>query len=156
MKKVLVLSTAIALAVVLSACGNKDGKTSASATPTIAVKTVSPAATASATPTKAPATTAPATTAPAAAAAELTMIASSATFKFDKEEYKVKKGQPIKLTLVNKDGVHGIGITDLNVKLDKSTMSQTITPDKAGTYVIKCIIPCGSGHMTMTSKLIVE
>jgi cytochrome c oxidase subunit 2 len=89
------------------------------------------------------------------ASTELLLKASDKTFKFDQEEYTIKKGVPIKLTLVNESGTHGVSISGLNVDLKGSKLSQTITPDKEGTYTIKCNFPCGGGHMTMTAKLIV-
>jgi cytochrome c oxidase subunit 2 len=89
------------------------------------------------------------------AATELLLKASDKTFKFDKEEYTIKKGVPIKLTLVNESGTHGLSISGLDVQLKGSQLSQTITPDKEGTYTIRCIVQCGNGHMTMTAKLIV-
>jgi cytochrome c oxidase subunit 2 len=89
------------------------------------------------------------------ASTELLLKASDKTFKFDQEEYTIKKGVPIKLTLVNESGTHGLSISGLDVQLKGSKLSQTITPDKEGTYTIRCIVQCGNGHMTMTAKLIV-
>jgi cytochrome c oxidase subunit 2 len=89
------------------------------------------------------------------AATELVFKASTDTFKFDKEEYTIKKGETIKLTLVNEKGTHEIIIKGLDVNLNAGQMSQIITPDKAGTYTVKCNYPCGTGHITMTAKLIV-
>jgi cytochrome c oxidase subunit 2 len=131
MKKLLGLLLVLTLVLALSACGSKKDE----ATDTI----VDPA--------QASGTT--------VASTELVLHASDKTFKFDKEEYTIKKGEPIKLTLVNESGTHALTISGLDVNLKKGQMSQTITPDKAGTYTIKCTYPCGSGHMTMNAKLIV-
>lgn len=129
MKKLLGFLLVLSLAFALSACGSKKEDTSSAS--------VAPAS---------------GTT---EAATELQLKASDKTFKFDKEEYTIKKGEPIKLTLVNESGMHGLSISGLNVKLNSAQMSQTITPDKAGTYTIQCTVPCGAGHMTMSAKLIV-
>ncbi|WP_248930178.1 cupredoxin domain-containing protein [Paenibacillus hamazuiensis] len=80
----------------------------------------------------------------------------ASNFQFDKPEYKVKKGQDVKITLENKQGVHGVQIQGINVKLDASKLSQTFKADKEGTYDIICSVPCGSGHVNMKAKLVVE
>jgi len=89
------------------------------------------------------------------AATELQLKASSKTFKFDQDEYTIKKDEPITLTLVNESGVHGLSIGGLDVALNSKKMTQTIIPKKAGTYTIKCNVPCGTGHMTMSAKITV-
>jgi cytochrome c oxidase subunit II len=131
MKKLLGLILVLTLVFALSACGSKKEDVSNGVVE----------------PVKASGTT--------EASTELQFIASDKTFKFDKAEYTIKKGEPIKLTLVNESGTHAIIIRELNVNLKAGSMSQTITPDKAGTYTISCNYPCGSGHMTMNAKLIV-
>jgi cytochrome c oxidase subunit 2 len=150
----------IVLIIVLSACGaKKDENTMAAKTPAA----TEPAATAPVTTNAPTATAAPAasesvTTAPASsdAAQEVKLIASAVTFKYDKPEYHVKKGVPVKLTLEMKDGKHGARLADFNVNLNADKPTATFTPDKAGTFLIKCSVPCGTGHMTMTANLIVE
>lgn len=94
------------------------------------------------------------TDAGAAAGQQVKLVASN--YEFDQKEYKVKKGEPITITLENKQGIHGVSIKDLSVNLDNNKKTITLTPDKAGSYPIICSIPCGSGHATMKSVLIVE
>lgn len=77
-------------------------------------------------------------------------------FQFEQKEYKVKQGQDVTFTLENKEGMHGISINGLNVKLDNGSKTATVKADKAGTYDIICTVPCGQGHISMKSKLIVE
>lgn len=89
-----------------------------------------------------------------APAQEITIKAKN--FEFDQPEYHVKKGQPVKITLVNDQGNHGIEIKEFKVNLNGSKNSATFTPDKTGTFDIRCSVICGSGHATMASKLIVE
>jgi cytochrome c oxidase subunit 2 len=140
----------IVLIIVLSACGAKKDEN------TMAVKT--PAATTTPVVTIAPTASESVTTAPASsdAAQEVKLIASAVTFKYDKTEYHVKKGVPVKLTLEMKDGNHGARLADFNVNLNADKPTATFTPEKAGTFLIKCSVPCGSGHMTMSANLIVE
>lgn len=77
-------------------------------------------------------------------------------YQFDQKEYRVKQGEDVTFTLENKEGMHGVMINGLNVKLDNATKTATVKADKAGTYDIICTIPCGPGHMNMKAKLIVE
>lgn len=92
--------------------------------------------------------------APAAGPATGELKITATNWAFDQKEYKVKKGETIKVTLDSKEGAHAI-------KIDKfgevgTNKSKDITFDKAGTYEIICSIPCGSGHAAMKAKLIVE
>ena len=140
-KQLIFFASVIALILVLSACGSSTNKSAANTTTPATV--VSPATVVT----------------PATASGDVQdvqLIASAKTFKYDKEEYIVKKDQPVKLTLVEKDGVHGAELKDFNINLDATHLTSTFTPTKAGTYVIKCSVPCGAGHMTMTTKLTVQ
>ncbi|RXZ80127.1 cytochrome C oxidase subunit II [Paenibacillaceae bacterium] len=87
------------------------------------------------------------------AAQELNITAEN--FNFDKEEYRIKKGEPVAISLKSNQGTHGIEITNTNYKI-KEGKSQTVTFNDAGEYLIKCNVPCGNGHGKMVSKLIVE
>ncbi|TCN00794.1 cytochrome c oxidase subunit 2 [Paenibacillus sp. BK033] len=80
------------------------------------------------------------------------VVIKASSWEFDQPEYRIKKGQTIKLELI--DGVHGVEIEKTNVKLTQNK-AKTITLD-AGEYEIKCNIPCGGGHSKMSAKLIVE
>ncbi|HTM68804.1 MAG TPA: cupredoxin domain-containing protein [Candidatus Binatia bacterium] len=80
-------------------------------------------------------------------------------FAFDPSEIRVKQGEKIKLTLVNSDGRHGIGIPAFNVSLkpaEGESGSTVFIADKAGTYPFFCDVFCGSGHRGMKGTLIVE
>ncbi|MCR8642363.1 cupredoxin domain-containing protein [Paenibacillus sp. N1-5-1-14] len=87
------------------------------------------------------------------AGSTLKIVASN--FQFDQAEYKVKKGDKLKIVFSNKEGVHAMEIKDLNVKLDKATASQEVTFDKVGEFEIHCALLCGTGHDKMISKLVV-
>lgn len=96
---------------------------------------------------------APAASASGPATGDLKIVATN--WKFDKETYNVKKGETLKVSLDSKEGAHALKINGINVEV-KAGQSKDITFDKAGTYEIICSIPCGTGHATMKSKLIVE
>jgi cytochrome c oxidase subunit II len=77
---------------------------------------------------------------------------------FDQTEYKVTKGEALKISFVSKEGVHALHIAGngVDIKLDRNTPSQQFTFDKPGTYDVECVLPCGEGHATMKSKLVVQ
>jgi len=85
---------------------------------------------------------------------EVKLVASN--FEFDQKEIKVKKGQKVKLTFTNKEGMHDIEIPDLKVKAAKAGTAVEFVADKAGTFEYKCGIMCGTGHDGMKGNLIVE
>ena len=89
----------------------------------------------------------------AVAKEDVTVVASD--FQFDQAEYKVKKGEQVNFTLKVDSGNHGFLIPELDISMTEPG-SKAYKLDKPGTYEIVCNIPCGSGHMSMKSKLIVE
>ncbi|MBP1988958.1 hypothetical protein [Paenibacillus eucommiae] len=86
----------------------------------------------------------------------LKIVASN--WHFDEPEYKVTKGDKLKVSLVQKEGIHAVHITGegLDVTLDKNNPSQEISFDAAGNYEVICVLPCGEGHADMKSTLIVQ
>lgn len=85
-----------------------------------------------------------------------TLRIEASNFKFDQAEYKVTKGESLKVVLSNTEGIHGLEIVGLDVILGGGNpMSAEVTFDKAGTYEIICTVPCGIGHVDMKSILIV-
>jgi cytochrome c oxidase subunit 2 len=143
-KHLLFFAFVLVLIAVLSACGaKKEDAAMVEKTPSA---TVAPTASEAG-------TTDPAST---ETAQEVKLIASAVTFKYDQEEYHVKKGVPVNITLEMKDGNHGARLADFDVNLSADTPTATFTPTEAGTFEIKCSVNCGSGHMNMTAKLIVE
>lgn len=83
----------------------------------------------------------------------LEIIASN--FQFDQPEYRVKAGQPIEFSIVNKQGHHGYEIEGLGIQIMHGDKKQYIIHEP-GEYTIFCHIMCGSGHSNMKSVLIVE
>nr|WP_106766613.1 cytochrome C oxidase subunit II [Paenibacillus faecalis] len=87
---------------------------------------------------------------------EAELVISGSNFQFDKPEYTLKKGVPVKITYKNEEGNHGVMIPALNLQLDSNNDTAVVTPDKTGEFEISCSIMCGSGHSNMISKLIIE
>jgi len=87
---------------------------------------------------------------------DVKLIASDKTFKYDQEKYVVKVGVPVQLTLVNESGQHGAQLADFGVNLTAAHPTATFTPTKKGSFLIRCSVVCGAGHMNMTAKLVVE
>jgi cytochrome c oxidase subunit 2 len=140
MKKLLLLVMGLTLVFVLAACGSKPDASA-------------PAASSSTTPTASSATTA---TPAAGGASGQNITLKASNFKYEQAEYKVKKGEPVTITLQNAQGMHGAAIKDFGVDLKKEGESKTFTPDKTGSFPIVCSIMCGAGHADMKATLIVE
>ncbi|HVA27256.1 MAG TPA: cupredoxin domain-containing protein [Candidatus Baltobacteraceae bacterium] len=91
------------------------------------------------------------TTSTARASDSATLVASNWTFSHTALTAHV--GVPMTLQLTSKEGVHGIQSDDLGIPntmvIPGKTVTVTFTPKKAGTYVVHCSVPCGSGHATM-------
>lgn len=78
---------------------------------------------------------------------------------YEPKEVVLKKDEPVKLTLVSREGEHGLGSKDLNFNLQatpEKPESVDIVPTKAGEFPAKCTVPCGSGHKKMNFKIIVK
>ncbi|AJY77437.1 hypothetical protein VN24_02150 [Paenibacillus beijingensis] len=85
------------------------------------------------------------------ATASQELVVHAKNWEFDKKEYTVKKGEPLKISLESQN-VHGIEIANTDVKLEPGE-STVITIDNAGDYEISCYIPCGTGHHEMKATL---
>ncbi|MEK3883584.1 cytochrome C oxidase subunit II [Paenibacillus sp. PL2-23] len=86
----------------------------------------------------------------------LMKVQARGDFTFNEEVYTAKVGDKVIMKLENKGGIHGINIDALNVALTVDTPQTEIEFTEPGEYEIYCSIPCGQGHLTMKSKLIVE
>ncbi|MFC5402734.1 cytochrome C oxidase subunit II [Cohnella soli] len=127
-KKIAMFLTLAALALTLAACG---GNKNNNAEPSGSAGASSPAAEAS---------------------QELVINATS--WEFDKAEYTMPKDTPVKLTLNNTKGAHGIEIKGQDFEIHGNKSKVITLP--AGTYEIHCSIMCGAGHKKMVSKLVVS
>jgi heme/copper-type cytochrome/quinol oxidase subunit 2 len=80
-------------------------------------------------------------------------------FQFTPEVVRIKAGTPVELHIVSEDVTHGIWFRGLgiNERLEKGKKRVIrFTPTKTRQYIFSCSVVCGSGHMKMQGKLIVE
>ncbi|WP_440118053.1 cytochrome C oxidase subunit II [Paenibacillus sp. QZ-Y1] len=84
------------------------------------------------------------------------LVIKASNYEFDKPEYHLKKGVPVKIVYENTNGNHGVLVPELKLQLDTQNNSKVITPDQVGEFEMSCSIFCGSGHSSMISKIIVE
>jgi cytochrome c oxidase subunit 2 len=80
---------------------------------------------------------------------------ASTNFEFDPKEIRVKKGDSVKITLDNKQGMHAVKFAGYNVEVQPGK-TVTFVADKAGEFKYECSIMCGAGHKDMVGTLIVE
>lgn len=86
----------------------------------------------------------------------LMKVQARSDFTFDQDVYTAKVGDKVIMKLENKSGVHGIKIDALNVDLSQETPQTELEFTEPGEYEIYCSVPCGQGHVTMKSKLVIE
>lgn len=127
MRKWLLLALAVAMMSILIACGSNNGNSKVE--PPIEVSDDE------------------------IASGTLEIVASN--WEFDKEYYAIRAGETVELTVNSIDGVHGIEIFDTEYNNIVNNKPTQITISEPGTYNIRCSIPCGQGHRTMVSKLVV-
>lgn len=84
------------------------------------------------------------------------IIITAKKFEFDKTEIQVKKGEKIKIIVIDSDRKHGIIIPDL---IDPPTQGDynemEIPTDKAGEFYFYCATPCGLKHGSMNGKIVI-
>ncbi|EKN62398.1 hypothetical protein BABA_26056 [Neobacillus bataviensis LMG 21833] len=120
MKKILsLLVVSAALTLGLAACGGADEETTAKQDQTAETST-------------------------AATGGEFTITAKNWKFTSDKE-LVIKKGDKVKINLVNKEGVHTIKNDELGINLTADKPAE-FTADKTGEYELKCSTVCGAAE----------
>jgi cytochrome c oxidase subunit 2 len=82
-------------------------------------------------------------------------------YGFYPETLVVKAGQPTTIWVSSVDVLHGWSIVGggQNISLEivpRHAFAATITPDKAGTYLVVCNEYCGLQHHTMKARIVVE
>ena len=80
-------------------------------------------------------------------------------FKFAPDPIVIKKGERIMLKVTSVDVPHGFSLPDFGVNvtpLAGEAKTAEFVADKSGTFTVRCSVFCGSGHPTMTGKLIVQ
>lgn len=94
----------------------------------------------------------------ASAHPSIDIIASN--WKFTPNTIELHVGETTTLRVTSSEGVHGLQSDDLGISQTMITPGQfqtiTVTPKKAGTFVLHCSIMCGAGHpdMTLTVKVV--
>lgn len=83
------------------------------------------------------------------------LVVKASNWHFDQAEYTIPKDTPVEIKLVNEQGAHGLKINGTKVKLTGGKTSKVVKL-AAGTYEMQCATVCGTGHLNMTAKLIVE
>ncbi|MDE2480604.1 MAG: cupredoxin domain-containing protein [bacterium] len=84
----------------------------------------------------------------------------ASNWKFTPDTITLHVGEPQVLRLTSSEGVHGLQSDDLGIPqtmiMPGKFTAITVTPKKAGTYVLHCAIMCGAGHpnMTLTVKVV--
>lgn len=84
----------------------------------------------------------PAETSTTATGGEFTITAKNWEFTSDKE-LVIKKGETVKINLVNKEGVHTINNDELGINLTADKPAE-FTADQTGEYELKCSTVCGA------------
>jgi cytochrome c oxidase subunit 2 len=91
-----------------------------------------------------------------AQAAPRTIDITVKRFSYDPGEITLKKGQPVVLVLKSEDVAHGLRIRDFDINLKVKaggTAEARFTPEKAGDFIGRCSVFCGSGHGGLMLKL---
>jgi len=82
------------------------------------------------------------------------VVIKASNWEFDQKEYALPKDTPVKLTLENLSGAHGIEVVGQDIAI-RGNKSKVITLP-AGTYEVRCSIMCGQGHSDMIAKIVVS
>lgn len=92
------------------------------------------------------------TSTPGVAHPSIDIVASN--WKFTPSTIELHVGETTTIRLISSDGVHGLRSDDLGIAQTTIAPNQlttvTVTPKKAGKYVIHCSVMCGTGHADMT------
>ncbi|MDP5274870.1 cytochrome C oxidase subunit II [Chengkuizengella axinellae] len=84
---------------------------------------------------------------------EFTIKASN--FEFDQKEIKVNKGDTVKITLENTQGLHALEVAGYDVEV-KDGETITFVASETGEFEYICSIMCGTGHNDMIGSLVVQ
>jgi cytochrome c oxidase subunit II len=83
---------------------------------------------------------------------------------FSYPQYNVKTSQldlplnrPVQFRVTSRDVLHGFSILELGVRIDANpgelVTTPTVTPNRTGTYTVRCIELCGLSHSLMASTV---
>ena len=87
---------------------------------------------------------------------EIQVIASR--YAFDPVTIQVTAGEPVRIVIRSKDGIHGFAIPKLKIDVEVPKSGDPVTVEfaapAAGRYEIACSEFCGSGHGQMKAALV--
>jgi len=79
-------------------------------------------------------------------------------YAFDPVTIQVTAGEPVRIVIRSKNGVHGFSIPKLKIDVRVPTSGDPVTVEftapAAGRYEIACSEFCGSGHAQMKAALV--
>ena len=83
---------------------------------------------------------------------------TASRYAFDPATIQVNAGEPVRIVIRSKDGVHGFSIPklkiDVTVPKGGDPVTMEFTAPTAGRYEIACSEFCGSGHGQMKAALV--
>jgi cytochrome c oxidase subunit II len=83
---------------------------------------------------------------------------TASRYAFDPATIQVNAGEPVRIVIRSKDGVHGFSIPklkiDVTVPKGGDPVTVEFTAPTAGRYEIACSEFCGSGHGQMKAALV--
>jgi cytochrome c oxidase subunit 2 len=84
---------------------------------------------------------------------------TASRFKFEPALIEVHQGDEVRLVMRSADGVHGLAIQELKVKVKIPKGGEpawaTFLASRPGTFEITCSEYCGLGHRKMKARLVV-
>ena len=83
---------------------------------------------------------------------------TASRYAFDPVTIQVSAGEPVRIVLQSKDGVHGFSIPKLKIDVQVPRSGDPVTVEftapAAGRYEVACSEFCGSGHGQMKAALV--
>jgi cytochrome c oxidase subunit 2 len=83
---------------------------------------------------------------------------TASRYAFDPGTIHVAAGEPVRIVIRSKDGVHGFSIPKLKIDVEVPKSGDPVTVEftapAAGRYEITCSEFCGSGHGQMKAALV--
>jgi heme/copper-type cytochrome/quinol oxidase subunit 2 len=80
-------------------------------------------------------------------------------WSFSPAAITAKKGENVVIRLTGVQGRHSLAIPELgvNVAIEAGqTVDVTVPTDTAGTFALRCAIPCGPGHRDMVGSIVIS
>jgi len=85
---------------------------------------------------------------------------AAANWKFTPDVITLHVGETTQLRLTSTEGVHGLKSEELGIPLTTIApgkfVTVSVTPKKAGKFVLQCAVMCGPGHDKMTLTVNVD